>query len=147
MKFLIIGLHLIALQYTPNIAPTVPDAAAYYPLQSGYIVYAHSYLTGSLFDLDAGDPVTLIDSVGKVHRYEVRVNSAYVARSTIIAAGGGDFELSVDGEWTYLSQLFDDLVSPDNIILFTCWSGRGDVVTGRRVVVLRPVVWHGLEVQ
>jgi len=126
-------------------AVAAPDAAGmlaqFYGGQTTF-VYAHSYLSGTLFyDLDEGETVTAYYSDGSHADFEVTDIGAYTARSTTIAAGGGDFKLDVDDQWVKITDVMKMYAAPGGITFATCYAvdkGLG-VVTGRLFVETRPV--------
>lgn len=126
-------------------AVVAPDAvgvlAQLYGGQTTF-VYAHSYLSGKLFyALDEGETVTAYYSDGSHADFEVTDVGAYTARSTTIAAGGGDFDLDVDGQWMPITHVMEMYAAPGGITFATCYAvdkGLG-IVTGRLFVETRPV--------
>lgn len=121
---------------TPPQNIAAPDVIGVVAQMDGLpVIYAHNYLSGASFDVQNGSVVRMVDNNYKVTMYRVISNDVYLARSTKIAAGGGDFDWA-GNEWVSVSELIGSL--PDGaILLFTCYSGSGNVVTGRRFVTLR----------
>lgn len=113
--------------------PTVDDqAAVMVSVPGSLLVYAHDDLAGRSFDLDTGS-VVIVNFASHSEIFKVVSNNVHIARSTKDAATGDDFMFD---HGQSVSDVIVMLSRPDTILLVTCWRGQGNIITGRRFVVL-----------
>lgn len=108
-----------------------------YSVPAALLVYAHENLAGGEFyELQDGDNVTAVFTDGTSALYEVAFYGIYIARSTVTAKGGGDFEVRLNnqGEWLMISDVITQHNTKGSILLYTCFGGN--VTTGRLFVRL-----------
>ena len=145
----IIYLYLIGqlLAVNPPSNPSVPDVVGQFAqmeFDHGTLVYAHSYLAGTMFyDIAAGDIVHAIYSDGSLQSFEVVSSSIYIPRGTDEAATGANFEVRLDGigEWLRLHDVLRNHIEADDLTLYTCFGANKGfgVTTGRLIVDLEPI--------
>lgn len=103
------------------------------------IVYAHSYLSGTLFyDLRKGDIIPVVYNDGEYKKFVVTDIKIHISRKT---KDPRNFDLLIKDEWIPMSKVLSMYTTKDGLLLVTCYSGRkgNGISVGRVFIMLMPV--------